>query len=156
MAAPSALTAQDSATQPDSLAVLAVAHGIIEADNARDLTRVLTYYSDSAMLLPPDASPIIGRTAIIPRYRDLFATYTPEIKGEVQEMVVSGSLAYVRGQNRGVLRSRRGGEERALNDVFLMLLARETDGVWRIVRLMWHSAGPADPRGAGSAALRFR
>ncbi|HVT40780.1 MAG TPA: nuclear transport factor 2 family protein [Gemmatimonadaceae bacterium] len=123
----------------DSLAIVAVAQGIIAADNAKDLSRVLSYYADSAVLLPPNEGPVVGRAAIRPRYERLFGEFDPAIVGAIDELVVGPEWAYVRGRNRRVLRRKAGGPDRVLNDIYIMLLRREGVGQWRISRLMWHA-----------------
>lgn len=123
--------------------VRAVVEGIIAADNAGDLERVLGYYADDAMLLPPNEEPIRGKAAIRPRYEGLFQAFLPEIVGDIDELQVAGEWAFVRGRNRGRLTPRAGGEPRTLNDVYLMLLRRDEGGSWRIAHLIWHSAGPS-------------
>lgn len=125
----------------DSARVHAVATGIVQAGNARDIEAVLRFYSDSAMLLPSGEPPVSGRRAIRPRYEALFKAFNPAIDGEVDEIRVEGRQAWVRGRNGGWLRGKNG-PDRALHDVYLMLLGREADSVWRIQRLMWNSVSP--------------
>jgi uncharacterized protein (TIGR02246 family) len=119
--------------------VRAVATGIVQADNERALERVLAYYADDAVLMPPGEPPVSGKTAIRPRYEALFAGFDPAIEARVEEVCVEGSLAYVRGRNGGRLRARDGGASRELNDVYLMLVRRDSDGAWRISHLIWHA-----------------
>ena len=118
--------------------VLSVATGIIAADNERDLERVLGYYTADAVLMPPSEGPLVGREKIRVRYDDLFAAFTPEIKAEIEEACVAGGLGFVRGHNGGRLVGRESGAVRHLDDVYLMLLRLEADGVWRISHLIWH------------------
>jgi hypothetical protein len=96
--------------------VLAVASGIVDADNARDLERVLGYYAADAVLLPPG------------------------------EVCAGDGLAFVRGRNRGRLVARAGGAARELDDVFVMLLRRGTGGAFRISHLIWHRASADERR----------
>jgi uncharacterized protein (TIGR02246 family) len=129
----------------DSVAVSqvrSVAAGIIAADNDRALDRVLDYYANDAMLLPPNEPPVAGLDAIKPRYQALFSHFDPSIEGRIDEVCVSGTLAFVRGHNGGRLHARDGGQDRELDDLYLMLLQRESDGLWRISRLIWHRASP--------------
>lgn len=137
------------AQETDSLRVREVAEGILEADNARDLERVLGYYAPDAMLLPPGEGPVRGRDRIRPRYEALFGGFVPEIEGMIEELVVDGDLAYVRGRNGGRMRSLDGSDERELHDAYLMVLRRATDGRWRITRLMWHPDRPPSEQGGG-------
>jgi len=118
----------------------AVATGIIDADNARDIERVLRYYAADAILMPPGEKPVTGREAIRPRYEELFAAFDPRIEARVDEACAAGGIAFVRGHNGGRLIPRHGGEARELDDAYLMMLRREGDGEWRISHLMWHRA----------------
>lgn len=128
----------------DSAAVHAIATGIVTADNARDIASVLGYYAEGAMLMPPGAAPVTGFAAIRDRYEDLFRSWQPAIEGRVDEVAVSGNVAWVRGHNGGMLRSLvPGTADRALDDVYLMTLRRQPGGGWEIARLMWHSQSPA-------------
>lgn len=135
------LGAQRCAHAPaDSLAVLEVAEGIIAADNARDIDRVLGYYRPDAHLLPPGESTVRGRADIRPRYVALFEQYDPAIVGDVQLVEICGDLAVVTGKNRGWLRGRDARPDRQLSDVYVMVLRLEARQ-WRIARLIWHSDG---------------
>lgn len=123
--------------------IRSVAAGIIAADNQRDIDRVLAYYAEDAVLLPPGEQPVVGRARIRPRYESLFASVTPEIEVHIAEACVDGSMGFVRGRNGGRVVPRDTGEPRALDDGFLMLLRRGPDGAWRISHLVWHRQGPA-------------
>jgi uncharacterized protein (TIGR02246 family) len=117
----------------------AVATGIIEADNLRDIDRVLELYADDAVLLPPNAPPVIGKDKIRPRYETLFAGFDPGIIGRVDQVCLGGpTTAFVRGHNGGRMAARGGGEDRTLDDTYLMLLRRDADQGWRISHLIWH------------------
>jgi uncharacterized protein (TIGR02246 family) len=118
--------------------IRSVATGIVAADNQRDLERVLAFYADDAILMPPGEGPVAGRARIRPRYEALFASVTPEIQVHIDEACVDGSMGFVRGRNGGRVVARDTGEPRTLDDAFLMLLRRGTDGAWRISHLMWH------------------
>jgi uncharacterized protein (TIGR02246 family) len=135
-----AAAACDPDPEPVALA-RAVAAGIVDADNASALERVLEHYAPDAMLLPPSEPPVQGHAAIRPRYEGLFAAFRPQIDARVDEVCVSGALAFVRGHNGGRLLSRNGGADRALDDAYIMMLRRGADGRWRISHLMWHRAG---------------
>ena len=134
---------QTAPTQTETLEaakVRSVVEGIIAADNARDLARVLSYYAEDAILLPLNDSPVVGKEKIKPRYEALFANYQPEIKVAIEEVTVTQDWAFVRGYNTGRLLPLKAGEPRVLSDVFLMILRRTDDERWEIARLMWHLA----------------
>jgi ketosteroid isomerase-like protein len=123
--------------------VRAVADGIIAADNERAIERVLDFYADDAIWLPPDEPPVQDRSVIRQRYESLFRDFDPAIAGRIEEICVDRGLAFVRGHNGGRLVARGGGASRELDDVYLMVLRRGVDGDWKISRLMWHSARAA-------------
>jgi ketosteroid isomerase-like protein len=123
-------------------AVRAVAEGIIAADNERDIVRVLGFYADDAIWLPPNEAPVTDVAVIRQRYEGLFQDFDPDIDGRIDEICVEGGMAFVRGHNGGWLVSRVGGRSRELDDVYLMLL-RQEGGDWKISRLMWHPASAA-------------
>jgi uncharacterized protein (TIGR02246 family) len=135
-------SAECRADAPSVKAVRAVADGIIAADNARDLARVMNSYAADAWLLPPNAEPVRGHAAIRPRYESLFAGFNPAIEGRIDEACVSGSTAYIRGHNGGRMISRTAQPPRELDDAYMMLLKIDADGKWRISHLMWHSQKP--------------
>jgi uncharacterized protein (TIGR02246 family) len=131
---------------PAVRAVRTVAEGIVAADNARDLNRVQASYTPDAVLIPPNESPVRGWDSIRPRYEALFAGFSPAIEGHLDEVCVSGQVAFVRGRNLGSFVSRGPQPSRTLNDVYLMLLRFDERGAWRISHLMWHPAAPPAPR----------
>ena len=133
---------------PDAVAVQNarnVAQGIVTADNARDLERVLAFYATDAILMPPGEEPVTDLGSIRKRYESLFSEYDPQIEAQIDEACADGALAFVRGRNGGRLVSRKGGGTRPLDDVYLMVLRREPDNAWRITHLIWHPARPPAP-----------
>jgi uncharacterized protein (TIGR02246 family) len=126
-----------SADDPEAAQVRAAATGIVDADNARALERVLGYYAADAILLPPGDPIVHGRDRIRPVYVALFANSQPEIVTRVDEVCVSGPMAFVRGHNGGRMRGLGGSPDRALDDDFLMILRKDGDR-WQISHLIWH------------------
>ena len=136
--APAALPCSGDAAA-DS-AVRAVVEGLIAADNARNIGRVLDSYAADAVLMPPNEPPLTQRAELEALYRALFDNFDPRIEGHVDEVCVDGALAVVRGRNGGSLAGRDGRESRRLDDVYLMVLRREGANGWLISRLIWHPA----------------
>ncbi len=155
-AAPAAAASTPAASVPADLAaeVRAVAEGIIAADNARDLDRVLGYYADDAVLMPPNEPPVQGKEGIRPRYESLFAQFLPAIESRIDEIRVDRDWAFVAGGNGGRLAPRDGGEPRVLNDAWVMVLRRSGAHEWKIARLIWHSATPTGAKPGDAASCR--
>lgn len=64
---------------------------IIEADNRRDIERVMRSYTADAVLIPPDAREVIGQQNIRPRYKTLFDENLPDLRTTIE---LPRSLAY--------------------------------------------------------------
>jgi ketosteroid isomerase-like protein len=132
--------------------VAAVARGIIDADNRRAIDEVMAFYSESAVLWPPNGRPVQG-AEIRRRYEALFAGYTPQLVAEIDAVCVGTRLAVVHGRNGGRMAPRGRSPERAVDDAYLMVLAPE-DGRWKISQLAWapRTGTPAAPVTASGAS----
>ena len=114
------------------------AAGIVAADNASDIERVLGFYAPEAELLPPGEPEVKGE-AIRLRYERMFATYRPKIEIRIDHATVQGDIGIVQGHNGGKLEAKDGSAGKALDDDFVMML-RCDSGRFRITRLMWQPA----------------
>lgn len=123
----------------DAASERGVATGIVAADNAGDIERVVSYYAPNAVLVPPGEPEVKGIDQIRPRYEHLFATFAPRIEARIDDADVYGAFAIVRGHNGGKLEPKDGSAAKSLDDDFFMMLRCEGDR-WRIDHLMWHPA----------------
>lgn len=126
---------------PTAAAVSSVAEGIIEADNAHDLERVLAHYTEDITFMTPDGELVEGKDQVRPRYQELFEHFSLDFRMESDEVGVGDGWAFVRGRTLGTLTPREGGEVQQLNDRFMMILRCEPAQGWLIARLMWVRAG---------------
>ena len=122
----------------DAAGAREVATGIVAADNAADIERVLGYYAPEAVLQPPE-EPEIKLPEIRPRYERLFATFRPKIELSITSVNVQGEIAILQGHNGGKLEAKDGGPAKKLDDDFVMVM-RCDSGRWRISHLMWQPA----------------
>ncbi len=113
------------------------------ASEGRDVERILSYWTDDAVVLPPGLPAVIGKTALrqyveasmqIPGFRITWTstdvTFSPD-----------GNLAYVFSQNAVTMNAPDGApsttEGRAVT-----IWRRELDGEWRCAVDVWN-AGPS-------------
>jgi len=113
------------------------------ASEGRDVERILSYWTDDAVVLPPGLPPVIGKGLLrqyveasmqIPGFRITWTstdvTFSPD-----------GNLAYMFGQNAVTMNAPDGSpvttEGRAVT-----IWRRELDGEWRCAVDVWN-AGPA-------------
>ena len=111
---------------------------IIDADNARDLTKVLAEYTDDVVWLPPSRPSTKGIEAIRSSYEGMYATFTPALSITIGETMVGADLAVVIGQTGGVL-TPSAGDAVTVHDNFMAALRCE-GGRWKVARMMWAPA----------------
>ena len=126
----------------DESAVRAVVEGMIAADNVKNLNRVLGFYSDDAILISPEGGDVVGISAIRSHYERLFARTDLDIQLKIQDILLDGDLAVVRGVNDVTATSDDGSS--SARSKFLISLRRYPDGAWRVLHLMW-SNQPTSP-----------
>ena len=80
--------------------VRAVASGILEADNHADIERVLSYYHNEAVLLPPGRDEIKGLENIRRNYENIFATSVLNLSPEEDEITVASDVAVTKAEQR--------------------------------------------------------
>jgi ketosteroid isomerase-like protein len=117
--------------------VQAVALGIIDADSRKDIDAVLRLYGPTTVLGAPDGSTESDSAARGLRYDQLFRRYDPELVTYIDEVMVSGSLGFVRGHITGRFRARDSGTDRVVDDRYWMILRRDDAHGWRITHLTW-------------------
>jgi uncharacterized protein (TIGR02246 family) len=123
-------------------AVRGAVEGLIAADNNGNADLVASFYSEDAVLLPPQDAPLVGRTVIRNHYVNVFSRNTMTVTARSDETLVFGDVAIDRGTVTGTLQPRDGATV-ALNDQYLMVLKRDTAGRWKVYRLMWGPAAAA-------------
>lgn len=117
--------------------VRSVVSGILDADNHADIERVLSYYHDDAVLMPPGKDEITGIENIRRNYENIFATSVLNLRPEEDEMTVTSGIAIYKGRTMGQVVLKSDSSSRTVNDKFLMIL-RKKDGVWKISTLIWN------------------
>ena len=117
--------------------VRSVVVGILDADNDADLERVLSYYHNDAVLMPPGRAEIIGIENIRKNYEGIFASSMLELSPEEVEILVMQEHAIYKGRTKGKVILKSDSLERTIDDKFIMILKKE-DGKWKIKTLIWN------------------
>lgn len=111
--------------------------GVIDADNARDLSRAVSAYADDVIWLGPSGE-VRGADAVRQRYAELYREYAPDLRIAVDGVRRQGGAATVWGRTSGQLEARTLGEpSRVVDDVFLAAVQCQ-GGRWTIGAMMWH------------------
>jgi uncharacterized protein (TIGR02246 family) len=104
------------------------------ATAAGDVDTVLDLMTDDVVFLSAGQPPMRGRETFATGLRGLLSHRRIESTFEVQEIIVSGDLAYAWTQLRVRIITRENGEAISREGNALSILRREADGAWRVTR----------------------
>jgi uncharacterized protein (TIGR02246 family) len=104
------------------------------ATAAGDVDTVLGLMDDDAVFLVAGKPPMIGRSAFEKALRTVLASHSIESMGEVQEVEVSGSLAYCRTLLTVRISPRSGGATNERTGSSLSIFRKRADGSWSLAR----------------------
>ena len=115
----------------------AVVDSFGEAVMAQDWPKVVAYYTEDGILLPPNGPAVQGRDAM----RRLFESWPKLISFKENILEIEGrrDVAYVRGTYEMALSPP--GSKAPVHDVgkSLAVWERQADGRWLVSRVMWNS-----------------
>jgi ketosteroid isomerase-like protein len=135
-----------SAEELEDLRALETAYA--EAWEQNDRAAVMAVVDDDAVLIPSGMEPIAGRHAIEAFWwpEDGPATTVTSYTTEIDEIVGSGDVAWVRGRGSLSFRWEENGavREQTSHSVFLMTARRGDDGAWKLETRMWHNLPAAE------------
>jgi ketosteroid isomerase-like protein len=104
-----------------------------------EVDKLMELYEEDGMLLPPGREPVAGKSAIRAEWESLFAQFDIiSAESVMDEVLVSGDLAYERGHYKVVMHDRVSGEETIEQGRFSGILRRGSDGKWRTLRDMYN------------------
>jgi uncharacterized protein (TIGR02246 family) len=107
---------------------------------AADWPKVVSFYSEDGMLLPPNGALVQGPAAM-QKFFEGWPKIT-EFKENVAEIEGDGNLAYVRGTYDMTMIP--AGAKTPLKDTgkILAIWRKQADGSWRVTRVAWNSDVP--------------
>jgi len=109
---------------------------IIQADNAGDLEKVISNYTEDAILIPSGSVDIIGKNAIREHYRNIFSNSAFQLTSSANEIIDARDFTIIRGNTTGKIISKKDSSSAPVNDKFLMVM-RKQSGKWKVYRLTW-------------------
>lgn len=136
----------------DEAAVRAANNRYIELHPKADVAQLIEVYDPEAMLLPPGEAPISGVEAIRTYWASFFDEWTVErATSELDEIIVSGDLAFGHGRYVETMRRKVGGPTVVERGKFSGLWRKSDDGRWRIFRDMYNADAPVKDQSPASA-----
>lgn len=113
------------------------------AAEGRDVDRVVSYWADDAIVLPPGGPALVGKAAIREFVAKSFQTPGFSISWKTTDVVVarSGDLAYSTGINR-VTFNGPDGKQVVLDGKAVAVWRMDKDGAWKCVVDIWNESNP--------------
>lgn len=115
-----------------------------KAVGARDVEKTISYYSDDAIVMPPNIPTLTGKQPIRNLWKSMLEspTFSGGWKATKVEVARSGDLAYVSGDYEFTEKD-DSGKPIIDKGKYLAIWKKQTDGNWRCVADMFHSDEPA-------------
>ncbi|HEX3127695.1 MAG TPA: SgcJ/EcaC family oxidoreductase [Thermoanaerobaculia bacterium] len=107
-----------------------------DAVRRSDAAAVASLVTEDAEFWSQGAAPLAGRAMVETTMTTFLGQYELDQQFDMEEMLVSGDLAIVRGLERNRVVARSGGEPREVLQRAFCVLRREMDGRWRFARGM--------------------
>ncbi len=128
--------------EADKTAIAMVREKELTAFDLGDVEGLNDIVTEDIVLDTPNRPAIIGKEANRAFSEALFARFDYEATYLVDELVIEKNWAF----DRGVWIEKRlpkdGGEQSQLSFGILQLYKRQSDGSWKLARLIWNSKGP--------------
>ncbi|MCL4194230.1 MAG: SgcJ/EcaC family oxidoreductase [Thermoguttaceae bacterium] len=104
-----------------------------------DAQALVAMYADDPVLMPQGQASITAKDEILASYQSVFDDYTVEGGGEVLEIEAAGDWGFFRSTYALKAVPRGGGEPIEDEGKSLFIVRRQTDGSWKIARLISNS-----------------
>ena len=129
--------ASAGASASDLAAIQRLHDAYVAAHNDADAGRMMTLFTDDAVLMPTDEPAVTGRAAIGEHYQEFFDQTPSEIILRPVETRVAGDWAFERIEMTVTLPG-GGGKVMQAEVKYLWILERQPDGSWQIARAIYN------------------
>jgi len=110
--------------------------------NSQDLEKLLSFYTEDAVRMPPNEAAEVGNEAIRASLKRSFGDFPSEEDNTIGDVRVSGDLGYVRGTVEATTTPKAGGDPVVENSKWITVYQRQPDGSWKIISEIWNSNRP--------------
>ncbi|HEY3012678.1 MAG TPA: SgcJ/EcaC family oxidoreductase [Gemmatimonadales bacterium] len=107
--------------------------------NAGDLNRWLALWTDDGIQMPPDEPPVVGKERIRARNAAVLDRFKFDIGIKNEEVQIVDGWGYSRGTYKATLTPKQGGQTIPIDGKYMTILARQSDGSWKIHRDIFNS-----------------
>lgn len=128
----------------DQVAAARVIQSYADAVNSGNAEAFVALFTDDAIWMPANSAPVVGREAIRKRVHDALEELSLDKVFHVEEIVVSGSWAFVRTRAEGTVIFKSSGKKETERDNGFYVLQRQQNGSWKIARYIYNSSIPLE------------
>jgi uncharacterized protein (TIGR02246 family) len=113
---------------------------------SKDLDKTVSYYSEDAIVMPPNASRATTKEAIRSAWKEMLTSPGAAIswKATKVEVAKSGDLAYVSGTYEETTTDASGKPVKDRGK-YVEIFKKQADGTWKVVADIWNSDLPTAP-----------
>jgi uncharacterized protein (TIGR02246 family) len=122
------------AVKHDQSQIRSLSQAWIDATRTKDISRLLSMIVEDAVFLPPGSPPVKGRAEIASMFRTFFSQCDAEQTVTLEEVEISGDLAFCWGAETLKATRVSGGPPRFMRGHGLSILRRQPDGSWKFAR----------------------
>jgi uncharacterized protein (TIGR02246 family) len=108
-----------------------------KAFNEGNAQAIAEYFTEDALLMAPGKPVSKGKKAVHTYYETIFNEYNTALESHYEEVEVSGSLAYGRGEAKVTITPKAGGAPSASTAKYLNIL-KKSNGVWKTTHDIWN------------------
>lgn len=98
--------------------------------------------ADDVVMLAPDQPAVVGKDAVREYYRGFYGTFAIDTRHEPIETHAVGDLVVSRGNGRGTITPKAGGQPMSFDNKYVMLFRRQADGSLKVWRVAFNSNVP--------------
>lgn len=125
--------------EADKQALKNIVADVNAAINAADVDRIVSFYSDDAVRIPPKGPIAFGKEAISSEVEQVFEVCTIQENDVVKEIKVSGDLAVIHVIFSAIITPKAGGEPIEAKGDWLWVLERQANNTWSWTYSIWTS-----------------
>ena len=114
------------------------------AAGAKDIDKTVSYYSEDAVVMPPNAPSAKTRETIRSAWKEMLTTPGAAIRWKATKVEVAkaGDLAYVSGTYEQLMTDASGNQAKDRGK-YVEIFKKQTDGTWKVIVDIWNSDLPA-------------
>ena|SRR5439155_10762979 len=111
---------------------------------AKDVDKAVSYYAESAVVMPPNASAATTKESIRSAWKEMLTTPGAAISWKTTKVEVAkaGDLAYVSGTYEETMTDASGKPVKDRGK-YVEIFKKQADGTWKVVADIWNSDLPA-------------